>query len=598
MKNTVKRSITDKFNNMELKRKLVLVFYIQIIMPVFLIGFLTYNKAATTLREKSLSYSKDILRMIDTSITMFAEDIDSVSMQLMYDDNIYDYLNGYDRGKYNDYYSGIKTNLREVILSRKGVIRGIYLIKDKEDFIYYDIKRIGTNLEDDISYDYVYDKALKNSGNMCWIVDKDDINQENVYCSRIIYNRDNYKPIGTMVILFEKSYIESMYRKISPDEYNNIAILDNDENVVIKSNEINDGNEELLNQVTKNEEGYVTDEKSKMLVSYLNMSKPDWTVVYCKPINELYIDIDNLRIEIVVITIVSILLLSIISSITSRNIVKPINTLVIAMKKLDTEGKYEKIENNRNDEIGYLMKTFNTMAYNIDYLVNINYKERLLRKETQMKALQSQINPHFIFNTLENINWLAQLNGVEEISTTVTALANIMEAGIGRGKGIISLKEEMVYVDSFIDIFQVRFSDRLKIEKDISEDTLLIKVPKLIVEPVVENALSHGIEQVSRIGILEIKSYLKEEDLIIEVNDNGIGMTEDELEKLIDKIEGSTEEENENSSIGLRNVNKRLKLLYGDEYGISIESKYNEYTKVTLKLNREYKKKEEKSQYV
>ena len=194
------------------------------------------------------------------------------------------------------------------------------------------------------------------------------------------------------------------------------------------------------------------------------------------------------------------------------------------MKKLDNNGKHTKIDVKRNDEIGYLMKTFNTMSYNIDYLVNVNYREKLTRKEAQIKALQSQINPHFIFNTLENINWLAQLNGINEISTTVTVLTNIMEASICRGSKLVTLWEELTYVESYIDIFKVRFSDKFSIIRNISEDTLDIKIPKLLIEPIVENAINHGIERVSRQGVLVINSFIKGDDFVIEVNDNGIGM--------------------------------------------------------------------------
>jgi two-component system sensor histidine kinase YesM len=266
------------------------------------------------------------------------------------------------------------------------------------------------------------------------------------------------------------------------------------------------------------------------------------------------------------------------------DIVNPINKLVKAMKVIEKEGSHNPVQINRSDEIGFLGKSFNRMSERIDYLVNIIYKEKLTRKEAELKALQAQINPHFLFNTLENINWMAQLNGVTEISDTVTALAKLMEASIGKGDKLIPISEELEYIDNYIAILKYRFLDRFVVEKNIAEESLHILIPRLLIQPLIENSISHGLEMIRRQGKITINTYVKEDEVIIEVLDNGIGMSEGELKELINSIDEKVDGSTSKSGIGLSNVNKRIKLFYGEQYGVRVESSLNEYTKVTVRI--------------
>ena len=358
----------------------------------------------------------------------------------------------------------------------------------------------------------------------------------------------------------------------------------NDNEVIIDNMEVSENIHRMKSRIGSEESNYFIDKSTNSLVSYVTLENPNWKIAYSISLKILYSEIENLRNGIFLIILLSIIVLSIISSLTALDIVNPINRLVEAMKNLEESGKHKYVYINRNDEIGYLAKTFNTMSYNIDNLVNVNYREKLTRKEAQLKALQSQINPHFIFNTLENINWLAQLNGVNEISITVTSLANLMEASIGKGRKNIYFSEELNYINSFIDIFNVRFPDKVTVVRNISEESLNVKIPKLLIEPIVENSLNHGLERISREGELMLSSEIYDNHLIVIVYDNGIGMDKDKLNRLISNMDNSDDDRNICNSIGLLNVNKRIKLFYGEEYGLNIESEKDKFTKVTVKI--------------
>jgi two-component system sensor histidine kinase YesM len=263
------------------------------------------------------------------------------------------------------------------------------------------------------------------------------------------------------------------------------------------------------------------------------------------------------------------------------------------MKKVERGNKHEDIELDRNDELGYLSESFNRMSKKIDYLVNRIYKEEIAHKEAEIKALQAQINPHFLFNTLENINWMAQLNGVPEISDTVSALANLIDGSIGRGDRTISFREELEYIDNYMTILKNRYENRLEVIKTLDTELMEIKIPRLMIQPLVENAVKHGIEKSRRKGVIRLDAYRKDGYVVFEVSDNGIGMTPEELKALNLRLQEDAliNEEKDygvvRKSIGLENVNRRIKLLYGSSYGVEIESCYDEYTKVIVRIPEE-----------
>ncbi len=201
----------------------------------------------------------------------------------------------------------------------------------------------------------------------------------------------------------------------------------------------------------------------------------------------------DFRLWLIILMIATLTIMSMFSILMAIDIINPINKLVKSIKKVQEDKVYEEIAVDRMDELGYLSNCFNKMSLEIDILVNKVYKEQLTRREAELKALQAQINPHFLFNTLESINWMAMLNEAPQISEMVTSLSSLIEASIGKGNPLISIKEELRYVDSYILIMKKnRYGERLIYNKDV-DDEINIQVPRLVLQPIVENAIYHGI---------------------------------------------------------------------------------------------------------
>jgi two-component system sensor histidine kinase YesM len=585
IKNAFKK-LLQIYRNISLKDKLLILFYVQIILPIVFIGYTSYTKSSEVIKNKSFNYSQDILKMIELRIENLSKDIDSLSLQLLYDNRIYEFLESGRMGVPLADYSAssyAKNILRDAVLSREG-IESICLVTTRNEYIFFDGDRSKRSISQKLPFNYIKTEAQAANGNTRWVLYKSQDKVEDIYAARVIYHRDSFEPIGLIVILIKKDFIESLYNDLSIESNNNISILSYDNEEIIYKLE----DKKYLSLLKENEEkakrGYYVDKENKMLISYVTLEKLEWKIVYHRPLKEIYSEIDELKIKIFLFVLWAIVFLTIATRLIAYDIINPINKLVSAMKVIEKEGSHNPVELNRNDELGYLGKSFNRMSEKIDYLVNIIYKEKLTRKEAELKALQAQINPHFLFNTLENINWMAQLNGVNEISDTVTALAKLMEASIGKGDKLIPLSEELEYIDNYIAILKYRFADRFVLEKNIEEETLHIQIPKLLIQPIVENSIRHGLEEVMRQGKITINSHLEDNEVIIEVIDNGVGMSELELKALFDSIEESDESNSSNSSIGLNNVNKRIRLFYGEKYGIKVESSINEYTKVTFKI--------------
>ncbi len=584
--------LTHFYKNISIKHKLLLLFYIQIIIPLLFIGYTSYQKSAEIIEYKSINYSQDILKMIQLRFNDLSTNMRSLTLELLYDNRIYEALNTdgvRDNVSIFNQTTEIKGILRQATLSRNE-IQSICIVTKNKEYYGFDSDNAAAMIEVMLPYDRIIAQARKGSGRLIWSLDRSDGKIRNIYITRMIYDRDTYEEVGLLAILIKKEYLESIYKDLSSETINNISILSQQNEDILNQN-TDTGNllQGFLKRQIESDNGYYIDKQNDTLVSYILLEDPQWKIIYHIPLKKLYREINTLRYWVLLMILYALIILSVLSVLTAVDIVNPIKRLVEGMKNLEKGAVHKDIKLDRDDELGYLSDSFNRMSQKIDYLVNCIYKEELALKEAEIKALQAQINPHFLYNTLENINWMAQLNGVPEISETVSALASLIDAGIGRGDRLISLKEELHYIDNYMTILKSRYEDRLQVVKQVEEDLLGMKIPRLLIQPLIENAVKHGIEKSRRVGIISLNACRKEADVVIEITDNGIGMTEEDLKSINDKLSeaGFDYEKGQLSgskSVGMENVNRRIKLLYGDSYGISIESSYGDYTRVIVRL--------------
>lgn len=252
-----------------------------------------------------------------------------------------------------------------------------------------------------------------------------------------------------------------------------------------------------------------------------------------------------------------------------NSLVYHFNTLIVKMKAF---GKDETTIPNvdydyssREDELGVLHRQFDHMAYKIQNLIQVNYVNELLKKEAQLKALETQINPHFLYNTLESVNWRAKAIGETEISSMVEALGALLRVTLSKKESIFTLEEELNLVRSYMTIQKIRFEDRLSFRIDVPQELMKASIPQLTIQPLVENAIHYGLEEMTEECCIRITANSEGKLLHIKVSNSGSLFEEGLLQKL-----HNNEIQPHGFGIGLLNINKRLKLTFGDDYGLTL----------------------------
>ncbi len=580
------------YKKTSIKQKLLLLFSIQIIIPLIFMGVMLYRNTGMIIQKNSIINTIEKLKNIELRINDFSKNVVDITEDLIYDTNIYRTLNEEESvEKDYSYYTAstyVHSLVRKICLSRKE-IQSIALISKNKMYYPYDLNSGRASLQDVIPYEKVLQAARDANQKPVWFLDKDvHGNIKNLYLIRMIYDVNNFNEVGIIVLCINREYLKESYGGVSAESMQDINIISKD-NVWITGTRpyFKSRFENILVKDEQKHYDYVVDKKNNQLLAYMKANNGEWVIVTETSLSKMNEELDKFRMLFIIITICTILILSVFSILMAMDIIEPIKRLVEGIKKVEEENVHQEVIVDRSDELGYLSKCFNKMTQEIDILVNRVYKEELTRKEAELKALQAQINPHFLFNTLESINWMAQLNNVPEIRDMVASLASIMEASIGKGNPLIPLKQELKYIDSYILIMKNRYGERLAYESDIDESLLGSKVPKLLLQPLVENAIYHGIDRIRKKGEIKLTIKKAQETIYIEVMDNGKGIEEDDLTALNKKFEEVNDDYlllKHRRGIGLENVNKRIKLFFGQQYGLRVESEYEHYTKMILTI--------------
>lgn len=281
-----------------------------------------------------------------------------------------------------------------------------------------------------------------------------------------------------------------------------------------------------------------------------------------------------------IIILVALFLSIVVASFISKRISSPISKLKSHMEKIQIGNLYKTIELEGQKEVVVLAEKFNEMIEEIRELMETVLQEQKAKRKTEFIALQTQINPHFLYNTLDSIIYLAESKENEKVIQMVAALSKFFRISISRGKNIILLQEELEHAKNYLLIQQIRYNEQFKFKFEIDENTLKYKVVKLLLQPLIENAIYHGINTEYNSGKIVIRSYLHNEKLYLEVEDDGFGITQEGIEEIYESIKI----EMKSKSVGLRNVYQRLKLYYGDESDFIIDSEIDEKTIFRLEI--------------
>ena len=308
-----------------------------------------------------------------------------------------------------------------------------------------------------------------------------------------------------------------------------------------------------------------------------------WRTVGVFSMDEVMSSVNTIVYILFTCVIISLVLVVIVSFKFSRTLTNPIFKLKRLMKQAESGDLTVRFNFQHNDEIGELGQSFNHMIARIDQLIQMVYVEQENKRTAEMKSLQEQIKPHFLYNTLDTISWMARDYDAEDIVRLVDALTNMFRIGLSHGKDIITVKEEITHVSNYLYIQKIRYKDKLNYVIHVDESLYAIEVPKLILQPLVENAIYHGVKAKRGGGTITITGVPEGENLVFTVQDDGAGMPQEKVEELNRRMSERSVLD-EQKSFGLFYIRERIQLCYGKGYGVHVESALGEGTRVTITL--------------
>ncbi|MFD2115163.1 histidine kinase [Paenibacillus yanchengensis] len=409
--------------------------------------------------------------------------------------------------------------------------------------------------------------------------------------------------IGVMLIQFKGEAIQQWLRGIEGTVQGNFHLLDKSDNkIIVPSSFEHDMSSsqlpvvflastdiEKINTTMGYGHFFSNEQQDNQLIVFRHLKNTEWTLVGKVSMKVLLTPVYDVARQAIWLGIIVCLVAVLVASLLYSKISTPLKRLTRSMKLIET-GNYDVVVPvESEDEIGYICIGFNAMSQEINRLIVKVYEADLLKKDAEIKALQSQINPHFLYNTLGTIDSLATLHDDERISRISQALAQMCRYNLN-GERIATLGDELQQIDKYLTIQKIRFGNRLTYDIDVDDILNNVLVPKLLVQPIVENSILHGIDRVVLGGQVNIRMYKDKQDVIVEVYNNGPIIPKEKCEEIQNVLNDvvklpSKLEKTENLSIGLLNVHLRLKLIYGSAYGVSFVSSEQQGTIFTIKFH-------------
>ncbi|WP_379160850.1 histidine kinase [Paenibacillus sp. sgz5001063] len=560
--------------------------------------FISYGMLRKESVNSSISSTRNNLLLVGRNLESYLDGIGQLSLpQISYDEFNYAILH-----ESGDYASKmyVEAYLKNLYFSRND-LEAIYLYVIKEHKYYYVTKEnynITVRVAPHPSIENLswYNRALDSPFNRSYqsFVMKRSaeessgdypVNTEKSFMGyhRLLRSIVTREPQAVLSLYFNSSVTDEIMKDIpfnegehlmyvSPD---NEPFVVDDREFVLKSEKAG-----LLKKLTPAQGGRLTwsDSGQKYLVIYDISQKEGWKLIKPIPYKQIYEAATTTRQLSYSIGLLFLIVSVILVSFTSNKITSPLKHLSLQMKRFSTGSFDAKAVVEGSDEIAYLSRHFNKMVENTNELINERYKMKIVEKNAVLKALEAEINPHFLYNALQAISTKALKNNNDDIVEMVDNLALTLRYCIS-GRDVVQAREELKHIERYLALQKARFGNRMQVEYDWNDSLLELRIPKLSIQTLVENCIKHALEKVSSTVTIRIEARITPEYSIISVLDNGPGITEERLQQVISTLQVQWDdsgvesaEEGYAESIGLKNLNTRLKLLYGEEAGLSIAS--------------------------
>lgn len=519
-------------------------------------------------------YLKDITRQTTNNLENNIQKIEDINLQILSSQTIQKQLRivNSEELDYFELRACRQTIERELSVDALYASYVVSVSVISKEGIEFSVKKVETG---GTQFAFTEDEIYEANGSSLWGLVGD---KKRICVAKAILDLKTMKPVGYINIVYENSYFSDIVADNSTEYSSASYIVDKSGRITVTNNPKYLGTEfpvdiELLKNSNKSRYDMLSSTQAFYYVG--NQMPNDWTLVQTVSVREFYKNLSRqIVLSVFLVVIVLTVSLLFVKMATSR-IAKPTRELMESMKHLGKDNRYPRVNVISQDEIGMIGTEYNKMTEHIETLIEQVYKMELTRKQAELEFLQMQINPHFLYNALDTISWMAIEKGDTDISEITIALAELLRATIKKER-FIPLREEMKTVRDYLLIQEERFGDKISVVYDVEQESCGYQVPNFILQPLIENAIIHGLEPKIGKGNLTITIKREKEKLLVCVQDDGVGMTPEE----IDVLYRQCEENDTKQFIGLKNVYRRLLLCYGEESRLDIESKKNRGTKI------------------
>ena len=569
-----------------IKSKIFLFVFILTTLSLAIISVTVYILFFQTLEKKEIEHTIQASDKTKQNIESVLGFVDKTGSLLGANNDLLEQLKKEDFPSSDSHEDESKISIMlQTIISVQENIRGIYILGTNGDF-YTSYSGIDRD-ELEKRYGDLLDKIESPDK---YHIETHQINYNPISNSLVIsyirplFDTSSQKRLGTIIIDINYDYLKELFsissiqndEKVLVVDQKGEAIFTHPFNIILDSIVHNDPQLLDLGKAVLRRDVFGQD---SIIVSN-TIKYSNWKIIKVISTKKIQKDTSSIRIVATIVSIVFMILSLSASFFLSLTLTKPILELNKKIKLVESGDLSVNVQVKSNDELGELSMSFNNMVIKLKDLINKVVEEQRRKSDLEFQILQAQINPHFLYNTLDSIKWLAVIQNVNNISEMTTSLINLLKYNISSPSSVC-FEDEITSVCNYVKIQKFRYGDNFDIEFNISEASKKCRVLKLILQPIVENAIFHGFESIEDKGIIQIRSEVQDNKrLIIQVSDNGIGMKPESLINMLNDQHNTKKF----SGIGVKNIEERVKLYFGESYGLTFSSILGSGTNVTIIL--------------
>ncbi|MDP4095893.1 histidine kinase [Paenibacillus sp. P96] len=569
-----------------LKRKLSFILILAMIVPIISLGFFSYDTASSLSEEKAKLTGMNILRQLDTQLQLMVKDVESMSIFLIGDEDVQQYLRA-SRGNVV-LRTSIIVFLTNLVFSKDYIANISIIPDDNKEVISYSSKPF-----EGLSFT-LPENGPFSEGELpekVWSIPSNEKGSNpagnTITLTRPIRSTYTYMPLGYLTISLNQSVISRYLRQSGMEGDGYVLLLDGDNRIIAGQEQV-PGARSLAAlfpgiHLPEAPSGFLNYGKGsdRKTLMYYKMPNTDWVLLGVIPFAQYSSENQYLlRLTALVIAaaafIIAAILLFLISSIT-----KPLHRLTVFLKQGNLEAK---LPVPSTDEIGQLIISYNRLSRRIRRLTAQVKENEARKKEADLLALQAQINPHFLYNTLASVHWMALMNRDNGIASMVDSLSSFLRFSLNQGEEFCEVQQEIAHVESYIQIQSIRYPDQFTVDFRVDPDCLHKKTLKLLLQPLIENAILHGVLQTGEQGRISIRVRSSGSGMVFTVQDNGVGMSPHVLRQLHSSLTLTRRPRSGSGSYGLRNVHSRLTMHYSGNEGLQVQSAEGRGTKISFTI--------------